>query len=57
MAKRTDGALNGANGPLRAIPVIPTLLVRCDGVVLSLEGNLLSSKLVLGNGGLGRHCD
>ena len=57
VAKHTDGALNGADRPLRAVPVVPTLLVGCDGVVLGLEGNLLSGELDLGDGGLGRHCD
>jgi len=57
MAERTDGALDGADGPLRAVPVVPTLLVGCDGVVLGLEGNLLSSELDCGDSGLGRHCD
>lgn len=56
MVERTDGALNSADGPLRAVPVVPTLLVGCDGIVLGLEGNLLSGELDLGDGGLGRHC-
>lgn len=57
VAKHTDRALDGADGPLRAVPVVPTLLVGCDGVVLGLEGDLLSGELDLGDGGLGRHCD
>lgn len=54
--KRTDRTLNGADGPLRAVPVVPPLLVGGDSVVLSLEGNLLSGELDLGDGSLGRHC-
>jgi hypothetical protein len=57
VAERTNRALDGADGPLRTIPVVPALLVGCDSVVLGLEGNLLSGELDLGDDGLGRHCD